>query len=113
MVAVLMYLTAGVCICTHPREVSTRFTRLHARQICGKKSILTNNFQEPNTVCHTYFTVPEDLSTSIIVNFQTSIAEPCEGYVLYDIHRFPPVLDGAGFMKKAHFFQVPGTDEPR
>jgi len=66
-------MTDGLCITAHPVEVSTRFSRRFQKNACG-----------PNEICNVYFTLPEDPSTSIIVNFHSQ-DEPKSAFVDYKI----------------------------
>eukprot|EP01113_Clastostelium_recurvatum_P002975 TRINITY_DN11280_c0_g1_i4.p1 TRINITY_DN11280_c0_g1~~TRINITY_DN11280_c0_g1_i4.p1 ORF type:complete len:733 (-),score=130.69 TRINITY_DN11280_c0_g1_i4:104-2242(-) len=50
----------GICIEVNPVAVSTAYSRSLQPSLC-----------QPMSVCHSYFTVPDDLSTSMIFTFQT------------------------------------------
>jgi hypothetical protein len=58
--SISVFFTSNCCVNIHPLEISTSFTRkLGQSRIC-----------KPESVCHAYFTVPEDLSTSMSFQFQ-------------------------------------------
>ncbi|KAL0488173.1 purple acid phosphatase [Acrasis kona] len=61
------------CISYYPFSISTGFTRTYLNQdkIC-----------ERNTICFTYLTVPKDMSTSMIVNYQLHGNQPTNSHVL-------------------------------
>eukprot|EP01119_Soliformovum_irregulare_P015576 TRINITY_DN4397_c0_g1_i2.p1 TRINITY_DN4397_c0_g1~~TRINITY_DN4397_c0_g1_i2.p1 ORF type:complete len:545 (+),score=93.22 TRINITY_DN4397_c0_g1_i2:30-1664(+) len=69
--AAIGLMSADLCFCQHPNEISTRFTRMFSPEAC-----------ESRPVCHVYFTLPQDPSTSIIANFQSS-REPSKGWIEY------------------------------
>eukprot|EP01112_Ceratiomyxa_fruticulosa_P011252 TRINITY_DN303_c0_g1_i3.p1 TRINITY_DN303_c0_g1~~TRINITY_DN303_c0_g1_i3.p1 ORF type:complete len:478 (+),score=64.24 TRINITY_DN303_c0_g1_i3:595-2028(+) len=54
------YSSSDLCIGSHPLSISSKFSRSLEKSYCPH-----------STVCFAYFTVPEDLSTSIIFNFHT------------------------------------------
>jgi len=76
-------MTDGMCITAHPVQVSTWFTRKFERNMCSDES-----------VCNVYFTLPQDPSTSIIVNFHSEV-EPTAGFVDYNVV-------GQSIVKRAH-----------
>ncbi|KAL6079409.1 Metallophosphoesterase [Balamuthia mandrillaris] len=57
-----IYLTSGVCVCSHPLAFSTRFSRSFEDNLCPKQSL----------PCHLYLTLTHNTSHEIIVNFHTS-----------------------------------------
>jgi hypothetical protein len=60
MTSISVFFTSNCCVNIHPLEFSTSFTRkLGQSRICKSES-----------VCHAYFTVPEDLSNSMSFQFQ-------------------------------------------
>jgi len=64
-------LTDGMCITAHPVEISTWFSRQFQPNAC-----------EGGSICNVYFTLPEDPSTSIIVNYHSQ-DEPKRAFVKY------------------------------
>jgi len=66
-------LSTGLCIAAHPVTLDTWFVRRFSEDLCPH-----------NTVCHVYFTLPEDPTTSIIINFQ-SRDQPTEAFVTYSL----------------------------
>eukprot|EP01113_Clastostelium_recurvatum_P033073 TRINITY_DN4333_c0_g1_i4.p1 TRINITY_DN4333_c0_g1~~TRINITY_DN4333_c0_g1_i4.p1 ORF type:complete len:717 (-),score=100.73 TRINITY_DN4333_c0_g1_i4:37-2187(-) len=58
---VACYISVGLCVEVQPTSYSTAFTRYFQPSYC------------PNgEICHFYFTVPDDLSTSLIASFHSS-----------------------------------------
>jgi hypothetical protein len=76
IVIVSIFTTCHVCIADHPGEVSTSFSRIflshHSQQRC-----------EWNSICYTYLTVPQDMSTSMIVNYHIHSEKPLTTFVEY------------------------------
>jgi len=62
-----------MCIAAHPVSIDTWFTRRFTPDPCMHESI-----------CHVYFTLPEDPTTSIIVNYHTR-DKPLEAFVTYKL----------------------------
>jgi hypothetical protein len=69
----LSLMTCNTCIIYYPHEISTTFGRMVLNQgkIC-----------DYNTICFTYLTVPQDISTSMIANFQLYGPVPEKSFVL-------------------------------
>jgi hypothetical protein len=67
--ASVWFTTDGMCIASHPVAITTRFTRLFSPEMCKSKEI-----------CNVYFTLPEDPSRAMIVNFHTA-EKPQRGFV--------------------------------
>jgi hypothetical protein len=65
--------TCNVCIAYSPIEFSTSFSR----RIFAQGKIC--NFNE---ICYSYMTVPQDISTSMIVNYQYYGMTPSDAYVI-------------------------------
>ena len=57
------FASRDLCVCLHPREYSTRFTR----DLEGPSCV-------PQTLCLAYLTAAEDMSNSVIVNFHANTA---------------------------------------
>jgi len=72
MALVISLTTCNVCVTYSPIEFSTSFTR----RVFGQGKIC-----EYNTICYSYLTVPEDMSTSMIVNYQYYGFTPQTSYV--------------------------------
>jgi len=73
LAAFFSILTADMCIAIRPVTTSTRFTRYFKSDSCPSGEI-----------CHVYFTLPEDPSTAMIVNFQSQ-DQPISSFVKYSI----------------------------
>eukprot|EP01080_Neovahlkampfia_damariscottae_P003058 gene3058-5228_t len=101
--SMFVFFTSKCCITGNPFEFSTSFTRkLGQGRIC-----------QPESICHTYFTVPEDLSSSIIVNFQieTQFA-PKNTFVKYSTVSFDHLHEGKKkFSNNYHMSEI--RDESR
>jgi hypothetical protein len=99
-------LTCNTCVEYFPHALTTSFTRVVLGQgrICGW-----------NQVCHTYLTVPEDISTSMIVNFNFFGAEPAVAVVVVDTEpiTFDNSTDKYVLLTANCFHMEENTDETR
>lgn len=68
---ILMGTTCDMCFALNPTQVSSWFSRQSVRGYCNWDSI-----------CYSYLTVPQDMSTSMIFNFQYFGAKPKQGMVV-------------------------------
>lgn len=71
--------TCQICFTLRPFTLSSAMTRLFfpTTAVSNKNSVC-----KWNTICRTYFTVTEDISTSMIINFHSYSRKPTEAYVL-------------------------------
>jgi hypothetical protein len=73
--SVFIFSTCNLCLADHPISVSSSASRLAMD--------IRPYFCFWNAVCFMYFTVPRDMSTSMLVNFQIRSYEPEETLVFY------------------------------
>ena len=52
------------------------------------KQLLTQDKKDFNTICRTYLTVPEDMSTSMLVNYHARASSAVRAYVYYSDQAF-------------------------
>jgi hypothetical protein len=75
----LVFSTCYACLTYHPESFTSALTRkINPIGVVTTKTAICSW----NTICHSYLTVPKDMSTSIIVNFQTYSDHPDQAYVL-------------------------------
>ncbi|KAG2374266.1 hypothetical protein C9374_010836 [Naegleria lovaniensis] len=72
------YFCYHICIAYDPVEVSTLFSR----------TVLSKRTCEYDEICYTYLTVPEKMSSEMIVNFQVSTSHFYKGFV--ELGKFDP-----------------------